>query len=119
HIRKNLVHKERFFTEHTIYSSDNIFNQIVKRGLEVISKLNCSSHLKDRAIGLGVYFHAISDILKIDDKVFDRLTFSRNTENYKEVLNIARLIILNYSPDIKAGTENLLAILFNMNDLWE
>ena len=119
HIRKNLVHKERFFTEHTIYSSDNIFNQIVKRGLDVISKLNCSTHLKDRANGLGLYFHSISHAARINDQVFDRLTLSRNTEKYKEVLSIARLIILNYSPDIKSGSENLLAILFNMNDLWE
>jgi len=119
HIRKNLVHKERFFTEHTIYSSDNIYNQIIKRGLEVISKLRCSTHLKDRALGLGVYFHAISDIVKITDKTFDRLVLSRNTEKYKEILSIARLIILNYSPDIKSGSENLLAILFNMNNLWE
>lgn len=119
HIRKNLVHKERFFTEHTVYSSDNIYNQILKRGLEVISKLNCSAQLRDRAMGLGVNFHSISDNVKITDQTFERLIFSRNTEKYKEVIGIARLIILNYSPDIKSGSENLLAILFNMNDLWE
>lgn len=119
HIRKNLVHKERFFTEHTIYSSDNIYNQIVKRGLEVILKLNCSPQLKDRALGLGIYFHSISDKVKFSDQTFDRLILSRNTEKYKELISIARLIILNYSPDIKSGSEDLLAIMFNMNDLWQ
>jgi 5-methylcytosine-specific restriction enzyme subunit McrC len=119
HIRKNLVHKERFFTEHTIYTSDNIYNQIVKRGLSVISKLHCASYLKDRAVGLDVYFHSISNLPIITDKTFDRLPLSRNSQKYKEAISIARLIILNYSPDIKNGSENLLAILFNMNDLWQ
>jgi len=119
HIRKNLIHKERFFTEHTIYSLDNIYNQIVKRALEVISKLNCATHLKDRALGLGLFFHSISSGRPINDKTFEQLVLSRNTEKYKEAISIARLIILNYSPDIINGSENLLAILFNMNDLWE
>ena len=29
------------------------------------------------------------------------------------------MIILNYSPDISAGNENILALLFDMNRLWE
>ena len=119
HIRSNLVHKERFYTEHTVYTSDNIFNQIIKKCLKIITKLNYSSNLKDRAIGLSVYFHSISDKPKISEKTFQQIPVGRSTEKYRKALNIARLIILNYSPDIKTGTENLLAILFDMNDLWE
>lgn len=119
HIGKNLVHKERFFTEHTVYSSDNIYNQIVKCGLAVISKLSCAVHLKDRALGLHVLFHAISTNNAINERTFDRLVLSRNTMKYKEAISIARLIILNYSPDIKSGSDNLLAILFDMNELWQ
>lgn len=118
-LQKNLVHKEHFFTEHTIYSSDNIYNQTIKKGLEVISKLNCPAYLKDRAMGLSVFFQSISTPGIIKDKAFEQLKVTRNTEKYKGALDIARLIILNYSPDIKAGSENLLAILFDMNDLWE
>ena len=29
------------------------------------------------------------------------------------------MIILNYAPDIKGGDENMLALLFDMNKLWE
>jgi 5-methylcytosine-specific restriction enzyme subunit McrC len=118
-LRKNLVHKERFYTEHSLYTADNIYNQIVKRGLEVVSKLNCAPNLKDRAAGLSLYLHHVADNRKISAKTFERLPSTRNTEKYKEVLAIARLIILNYSPDISSGTEDLLAILFDMNALWE
>lgn len=32
---------------------------------------------------------------------------------------MAKLLLLNYSPDIQSGRENVLAILFNMNALFE
>jgi 5-methylcytosine-specific restriction enzyme subunit McrC len=32
---------------------------------------------------------------------------------------LARLIILNYQPDVRAGREDVLAILFDMNELFE
>jgi 5-methylcytosine-specific restriction enzyme subunit McrC len=117
-IRKNLVHKEWFFTEHTVYTQDNGYNQVIKRGLDVVTKLNCRSYLKERASGLLLCFHNISDV-RVTEKTFDKLIITRNTEGYKEPLYIAQLLILNYSPDIKSGTDDLLAILFDMNLLWQ
>jgi len=32
---------------------------------------------------------------------------------------LARLIILNYSPDISHGQEKMISLLFDMNNLWE
>ena len=32
---------------------------------------------------------------------------------------MAKLILLNYSPDVRRGSEDVLAILFDMNLLWE
>ena len=47
------------------------------------------------------------------------MQFDRNTERYRPALRLARMIILNYSPDVMAGHEDLLAILFNMDQLFE
>src|SRR5699024_1489747 len=38
---------------------------------------------------------------------------------YAKALEIARLIILNYAPNISSGSERMLALLFDMNSLWE
>jgi 5-methylcytosine-specific restriction enzyme subunit McrC len=43
----------------------------------------------------------------------------RKTEPYSYGLELARLIILNFSPDISTGSEQMLSLLFDMNDLWE
>jgi 5-methylcytosine-specific restriction enzyme subunit McrC len=34
-------------------------------------------------------------------------------------MQIAKMLLLNYRPDITSGTENVMAILFDMNTLWE
>ena len=44
---------------------------------------------------------------------------NRKIVPYKTALEIARLIILNYAPNISSGKENMLALLFDMNSLWE
>ena len=43
----------------------------------------------------------------------------RKTVRYKEALLISKMLLLNYRPDITGGTENVMAILFDMNKLWE
>ncbi len=43
----------------------------------------------------------------------------RKTERYRLALDIARLILLDHSPRLRAGDVELLALLFDMNALWE
>ncbi len=50
---------------------------------------------------------------------FSKVPKSRKTVPYETALSIARLIILNYAPNISSGSEKMLALLFNMNSLWE
>jgi 5-methylcytosine-specific restriction enzyme subunit McrC len=50
---------------------------------------------------------------------FDKLKLNRKSQPYEKALEIARLIILNYAPNISSGSERMLALLFDMNSLWE
>ena len=47
------------------------------------------------------------------------MTYDRNTERYRRAIQLARLIILHYSPDLRGGQEHVVAILFDMNKLFE
>ena len=50
---------------------------------------------------------------------FDRLLYNRKTEGYKHAITLARLILLQLNPQIASGQEKVVAILFDMNKLWE
>ncbi|NCD04530.1 MAG: hypothetical protein EOL97_00265 [Spirochaetia bacterium] len=50
---------------------------------------------------------------------FELLTFNRQTERYKTSIELAKLIILNLMPTLSNGKNSVLALLFDMNDLFE
>ena len=117
-IQKNLIHQERFFTEHQVYDYENLVNQIILRGLTILGSLTYNSQLKDKISRLRVSFPEIKEI-PIQKYHFDKVKENRKTAAYNRALQIAKMIILNYSPDIRSGQENMLTLLFDMNKLWE
>ncbi|MBL7764606.1 MAG: hypothetical protein JNJ58_00805 [Chitinophagaceae bacterium] len=117
-IHKNLVHKERFYTRHQVYDRDNMYNQLLLKALKIIPSISQSPLLKDRVYSLLLSFPELSDP-KVSEATFDKLVFNRKTSSYREAIEIAAMLLLNYRPDISAGQNHVLAILFDMNDLWE
>lgn len=117
-INKNLVHAERFYTRHTVYDHDNEYNRILYMGLLVLARINTSAILKSRIESLLLKFPELSTI-KVTPAIFERLQYNRKTESYRKAIEIAQLILLNYHPDIQSGSQHVLALMFNMNDLWE
>jgi len=117
-IQKNLIHQERFFTEHQVYDYENLVNQIILKGLTILGSLTYNSQLKDKISRLRVSFPEIKEI-SIQKYHFDKVKENRKTVAYTRALQIAKMIILNYSPDIRSGQENMLTLLFDMNKLWE
>lgn len=117
-IQQNVIHHERFYTTHQVYDYENVINQILLKGLNILSKVVTNTNLKDRIARIKLDFPEIKEI-QITKVHFDQLKESRKTISYNEALKVAKMIILNYSPDIKNGQENMLALLFDMNKLWE
>jgi 5-methylcytosine-specific restriction enzyme subunit McrC len=118
HIAKNLVHRERFYTAHETYDRNNPFNQILASAVDIVAQSACSVHVQGGAKSMALHFENVSR-RRWTSKDFDRLQFDRNTERYRKATLLARLIILNYQPDIRMGRFDVLAILFDMNELFE
>ncbi|MBO0593124.1 restriction endonuclease [Cellulophaga sp. E16_2] len=117
-IQQNLIHQERFYTEHQVYDYENLINQIILKALVILGSLTYNSQLKDRILRLRASFPDIKEI-QIQKYHFDKVKENRKTVSYFRALQIAKMIILNYSPDIRSGQENMLTLLFDMNKLWE
>ncbi|SET99388.1 McrC family protein [Hymenobacter actinosclerus] len=118
HIARNLVHQERFYTRHQTYDHQHLHNQLIRQALLFLPRLTSSSTLRGRTARALLQW-SDTPTIKVTAATFARLVFDRKTEAYRPALVIARLLLLNHRPDLNGGTNDLVALLFNMNQLWE
>ena len=119
HIIKNLVHKERFYVEYTTYDHNHIFNRLLYKALRVIPDISTRSYTHSRAKTLMFEFPELNDVV-VTDALFSRLSYDRKTEDYREAIELAKLILLNYMPNLTYQRgNNVFALMFDMNRLWE
>jgi len=117
-IRHNVVHKERFYTTHQVYDNDHLLHQVLFRALEILEQFCKGTYLFDICKRVILDFPEVKSIT-VGKQQLDKIILNRKTASYSYALEIARLIILNYSPDISSGNEKMLSLLFDMNKLWE
>lgn len=118
HISKNFIHQERFYVSQTIYDKQHLLNQIIYKTLTTVTQLGTSSHLISRYNNALLHFpEQIS--LMINETLFDNIRYDRKSQDYQKAIDIAKIILLNYHPDIRHGSSHVLALMFDMNDLWE
>ncbi|MBE8723397.1 McrC family protein [Flavobacterium hungaricum] len=118
HISKNLVHKERFYTTHQVYDKDHLLHQILSQALSIVEECSKGNYLYSKCKTVQLDFPEVKTI-KANESTFAKIPKSRKTAPYENALAIARLIILNYAPSVSSGSERMLALLFDMNSLWE
>lgn len=118
HISKNLVHQERFYIRHTTYDIQHKLHQILYKTLILLKKINFSMSLHSKIGALLLNFPKQKEI-NVSDSTFEKIIYNRKTEPYKQAIEIARLLLLNYHPDISKGKNHVLALMFDMNLLWE
>ena len=118
HVQRNYVHQERTYSEYTEYTRDHLLHSILYKALRLLPHLNASAVLSGRIQSLLFSFPEVSDV-HVHESTFDRIDLSRNSVRYRPALNIARLLLLNYHPDITRGSNDVLALMFDMNLLWE
>lgn len=117
-IAVNCVHQERFYVRYTTYDYNHILNRIIRQALLAICDITNSSDIKGRATSTLFNFPELDEI-SVTPELFSRLIFDRKSEDYRAVIKLAEMILLNYSPDLHHGNNHVWTLLFDMNKLWE
>jgi 5-methylcytosine-specific restriction enzyme subunit McrC len=118
HISKNFIHQERFYVSQTIYDKQHLLNQIIYKTLTAVTQLGTLSHLISRYNNALLHFPEQTSLM-ISETLFDNIRYDRKSQDYQKAIDIAKIILLNYHPDIRHGSSHVLALMFDMNDLWE
>lgn len=118
HISKNYTNKERFYTKHQVYDYNHQLNKIIKTALQILKKINVSSSLLGIVQNLDLKMEEI-EVINSSADLNQKIHYSRRTKHYSEAVMLAQLIIKEYSPILKSGINEIIAFLFNMNELFE
>jgi len=118
HIQSNLVHQERFYVRQTVYDTDHKVHQLLYKTIRLIRDINTNPLLTSRLGAIELNFPEVSDCI-VSESFFNNLQYTRKIVPYKNALEIAHLLLFNYHPDVSSGRTDLLALMFDMNLLWE
>ena len=117
-IQKNLLHPERFFTETLEFSEAHPFNRLIYSALLMLKTFPLAGYLASKLQQLLALFPTL-EAWKSPLPLLEDLRFNRQAVRYKKALQTALLILQQVQPDIQAGRLPVLAILLDMNRLFE
>jgi len=117
-IQHNVAHQERFFVRRDHYDYSHPANQIIYEALCILPRLTDNPVLKNKAYGLQTSFPDLPK-WQFSESAFHQILEDQRFKAYRPALELAYLIIRNFQPDLRTGRHNVLAILFDMNQLFE
>ena len=117
-IKRNSIHKERFYVEYSEFLSDIKINQIIKTTLKFLYKKSNSSKNQQKIRELLFIFDDVSECEDYKN-FFAKLVINRQVKHYEQTLLWCKIFLLNNSFTPHKGDDLGFALLFDMNALFE
>ena len=117
-IKRNSIHKERFYVGYSEFLSDIKINRIIKTTLQFLYKKSNSSKNQQKIRELLFIF---DEVLECEDykNFFAKLVINRQVKHYEQTLLWCKIFLLGNSFTPHNGDDLALALLFDMNALFE
>ena len=117
-IKRNSVHKERFYVGYSEFLSDIKINRIIKTTLKFLYKKSNSSKNQQKIRELLFMFDEVSTC---DDykNFFTNFVINRQVKHYEQTLLWCKIFLLGNSFTPHKGDDLAFALLFDMNALFE
>jgi len=117
-VKKNLFHKEKMYVRHSAYSQENLLNMILYKTLLTIDRYTLDPSVEVRLKNALSSFPKMPS-LKVTEKVFQKIKYSRNSEVYKKAISISKLVLLQKNPGFSSGSNEVFSLMIDMNLLWK
>ena len=117
-IKRNSIHKERFYVEYSEFLSDIKINQIIKTTLKFLYKKSNSSKNQQKIRELLFIFDEVSECEDYKN-FFAKLIINRQVKHYEQTLLWCKIFLLGNSFTPHKGDDLAFALLFDMNALFE
>ncbi|CAK7038181.1 McrC family protein [Tissierella sp.] len=118
HIKRNIVHKERFYVRYDEFQVNRPENRLIKSTLLKLQKLSSSSENKREIIKLLSYFEMV-DLSRNYIKDFSKIVINRNNKHYEDLMRWSKVFLMNRSFTTFAGDTTARALLFPMEKVFE
>ena len=117
-IKRNSIHKERFYVGYSEFLSDIKINRIIKTTLKFLYKKSNSSKNQQKIRELLFIF---DEVWECEDykNFFAKLVINRQVKHYEQTLLWCKIFLLGNSFTPHNGDDLALALLFDMNALFE
>ncbi|BDY13885.1 McrC family protein [Hydrogenimonas cancrithermarum] len=118
HLKRNFIHKERFYVAYDEFLSDRVENRLIKTTLQTLYKRSRSSVNQQR---IREFLFVFDDIGTSHDhrSDFKKVKLDRQMAHYEQVLAWCRIFLLGQSFGPYRGRDVAFALLFDMNRLFE
>ena len=117
-IKRNSIHKERFYVRYSEFLSDIKINRIIKTTLKFLYKKSNSSKNQQKIRELLFIFDEVSECEDYKN-FFAKLVINRQVKHYEQTLLWCKIFLLGNSFTPHNGDDLALALLFDMNALFE
>ena len=117
-IKRNSIHKERFYVGYSEFLSDIKINRIIKTTLKFLYKKSNFNKNQQKIRELLFIFDEVSTC---DDykNFFAKLIINRQVKHYEQTLLWCKIFLFNNSFTPHKGDDLAIALLFDMNALFE
>ena len=117
-IKRNSIHKERFYVEYSEFLSDIKINRIIKTTLKFLYKKSNSSKNQQKIRELLFIFDEVS-MCNDYKNFFTDYTRNRQARHYEQTLLWCKIFLLGDTFTPHKGDDLAFALLFDMNALFE
>jgi 5-methylcytosine-specific restriction enzyme subunit McrC len=117
-IEKNWCQPQKVYSTQQIYNYDSVTHQLLVEALEIIQKVGYRKGVKRKAHFLLKHFPIVQKRGRIQQLMSSIETPPVHSPYYLAV-ELAKMLVLRYSPSLRTGDMPLLALLFDMNQLFE